>query len=170
MDISFIRPDFYEELTSVRCDYSRKYITCVLFVILSDTTDNICGTFCHFSLFAASIFLAMQMKLREGAWGKDAPSFGGERRHQGASLTFQFPNTEQASFPNCQLLLKSNFSYSKHYRHWKCINIIQTLCPSQDRHYSKPGNNSSGSRQHLSAHHEARHPMLLAGLLALSPE
>ena len=41
--------------------------------------------------------------------GKDAPALG-------ASLSSQFPNTEVASFSNRQLLLRSNFSYSKHYR------------------------------------------------------
>ena len=41
------------------------------------------------------------------------------------------PNKEEASFSNGQLLLGSNFSYSKQYRHWKCLNIIQILYPSR---------------------------------------
>ena len=42
------------------------------------------------------------------------------------SSVFQY---RKGVFPNSQLVLRSNFSYSKHYPHWKCINIIQTLCP-----------------------------------------
>ena len=79
----------------------------------------------------------------------------------GASLTFQFTNTDEVSFPKSQLLLRINFSCSKHYRHWKCINIIQTLCRSPDRHFSKSGYHGSKSGQHLSVTHEARHPMLI---------
>ena len=88
ISVSFIRPDFYNELTSMRRDYSRKYLTCAFFVILSDTTVDICDTFCHFPPYAASIFWAMQMKLREGAWGKYAPAFGVERRHLGGIFDF----------------------------------------------------------------------------------
>ena len=65
--VSFIRPDFYDEVTSMRCDYSIKYLTCVFLVILSDTTFNMGDIFCYFPLYAASIFWAMRMKLREGA-------------------------------------------------------------------------------------------------------
>ena len=64
------------------------------FVTISDTSVNIGDAFCYFSLYAVSGFLTMRMKLREGAWGKDAPSFRGERRLLGASLTLEFSNTE----------------------------------------------------------------------------
>ena len=83
---------------------------------------NMGDAFCNFPLHDASVFfffLAMRMKLHEDAWaGGGAPSFDLERRPLGASLPLQLSDTEGASFPNSQLLLRSNFSYSKHYRHW----------------------------------------------------
>ena len=69
-------------------------------------------------------FFAMRMKFRDGAWEKDARRSMGERRSLGASLPLQLSNFEGASFPNSQLLLRSDFSYSKHQRHWKCINAM----------------------------------------------
>ena len=65
-----------------------------LFFMFFDTTANIDDAFCYFLLYAASVFLTKRMKLREGAWGKDAPSFHGEGRPLGASLTLEFHNIE----------------------------------------------------------------------------
>ena len=57
-------------------------------VILSHTAANMGNTFCNFPLYAASVFFfVMRMKLREVAVGKDAPSFDGERRPLGASVS-----------------------------------------------------------------------------------
>ena len=50
------------------------------FVLFSDTTVIIGGALCYFALDARVVFLAMRMEFREGAWGKDAPSFDWERR------------------------------------------------------------------------------------------
>ena len=63
----FIRQDFYDELASVECEYSIKYLTCAFFAILSDTEPNMGDSFGYFPLFAARSFLAMRMKLRECA-------------------------------------------------------------------------------------------------------
>ena len=89
-----------------------KVISCVFF-ILSDTITRMGEIFCYFPLFASSGFLAVRMKLPEGAWGKDALAFDGEGRFLGASLTLEFTSIEGTSFPNGYLLLKSNFSYSE---------------------------------------------------------
>ena len=94
-----------------------KILHVVIFVILSDIPANIGDAFCYFPLYADSGFLTMQMKLQEGAFGKDAPSFHGER-HPSGGITLDFPNTEGVSFPKCQLLLRSYFSYSKLYMQW----------------------------------------------------
>ena len=59
-----------------------------------DTTVNMGDAFCNFPLYNASVFLAMRMKFCEGAWGKDASWFDGERRPLGASLPLQFSDTE----------------------------------------------------------------------------
>ena len=89
---SFISPELKNEFGSIKCDYLIKYLMGLCFVTLSDTNANIGDASCYFSLYAASGFLTMRMKLREGAWGKDAPSFRGERRPLGASLTIEFSN------------------------------------------------------------------------------
>ena len=39
--------------------------------------------FCYFPMNVASGFWAMQMELRKGVWGKDVPSFDGERHPWG---------------------------------------------------------------------------------------
>ena len=59
-------------------DYLIKYFICAFFVALSVTTADTGDAFYYFTLYAASGFLTMRMKLREGAWGKDALSFDGE--------------------------------------------------------------------------------------------
>ena len=83
--------------------------------MLYDTSPNM-GEFFFgiFPLYDASSFLAYANELNEGTLRMNAPSFEGERRPLGASLTLHFFNTEGASSPNSQLLLRSNFSYSKH--------------------------------------------------------
>ena len=98
---SYISPEFYDESSSMKRNYLLKCIMGLCFVTLSDTTVNTGDVFRCFSLYAASGFLTKPMKLREGVWGKDAPSFRGERRPLGASLTLEFSNTEGVSFPKC---------------------------------------------------------------------
>ena len=132
------------------------------FCYLSDTTVNMGDTFCLFPLYAASISLfcyateTSRMRSRERCpiiwWGKTP---------LGGILHFSVPNAVGASFPNGQLLIRSKFSYSKHYRHWKCRNIIQPLCSSPDKHFSKSGDHGSKSRRLLTETHEARHSMLI---------
>ena len=80
--VSFIRPDFYDELTSIRCDYLIKHLTCVFLVILSDKTVDMGDTFCYFPLYAASIsfFFGHANETSRRRLGKDVLSFAGERR------------------------------------------------------------------------------------------
>ena len=70
-----------------------------IFATLPDTTANMGDAFCNFPLNDASGFLATRMKLREGAWGKDAPSFDGERCPLGVSLPLRFSMQRGSLFP-----------------------------------------------------------------------
>ena len=132
----------------------------MVLVILSDTTVNIgdvpiwllSPVCCEWFSFT------MQIKLRKGAWGKDTPSFHGERRPLGASLT---------PFPK-QLLLLSYFSCFTHFWHWEYINIIQALWPSPERHCTKSDGLGWKALQNLLAPHETRNPTLIPIWTAIS--
>ena len=100
------------------------------------------------------------MKLREVISGKRRRRLMRKDAHCG-TLGSSVSQCRGASFPNGQLLLRSSFSYYKHYRRWKCININQMLCPGPERHCSKFVGPCSKAGQHMSASHEARHPMLI---------
>ena len=96
--------------------------------------------FCYFPLYAVSrFFFVMRMKLGEAAWGKDAPLFDRKARPFGGIFDSFVPQYRGVSFSNGWWLVSNNLSYFKYYRHWKNINIIQTLCPSQDRQCPKSG-------------------------------
>ena len=75
-------------------------------VILSDKTVNMGDTFCYVLLYAASIVLALRMKLCEGAWGKDAPSFCGERRPEGGIFDFSVSEYRGGVFPQWSFAAK----------------------------------------------------------------
>ena len=124
--------------------------------------------FYYFLPYSASVFFCYVNVTSERRLGKDVPSFHGEGRPLGASLTLDFPNTEVRLSPTASYCWGSNFSYSKRYRHWKCINVIQTMCPSPDRHCSKFCGPCNKSGQHLTK--PGILCLFLPGPLALCPK
>ena len=79
--------------------------------MLRETNVDVGDAFCNFPLYDASGALAKRMELCKGAWGNDAPSFDGERRLLGSSLTLQFSNTSGASFGKVRCCYGVTFPY-----------------------------------------------------------
>ena len=152
------------------CDYLITYLICILCYFMQYNYQYVCCSPLYLRAFFSWICnwncgKVFGGKMLRCLMWKDAPW----EYHWLACVS----QCRGMPFPNSQLLVRSDFSFSKHNKYYKRINIIQTLCQSADRHCSKSGGPSSKSGHHLLAPHESRHPMLclfLAGPLLLSPE
>ena len=89
---------FYDELIVIGYNYFIKYLMRESCIILSDnTTTNMDNAFCYFPSMLRVFFFRYVNEAWERRLGKDAPSFEGEIRPLGTSLTNGFSNTEGAS-------------------------------------------------------------------------
>ena len=89
--VSFISEDLCDELTSMGHDHLMRWILYffLLFYLIKLPVWKM-----HFVTFPCILrvfFFAMRMKLWEGAWGKDVPSFDGKRRPLGHNWLLSFP-------------------------------------------------------------------------------
>ena len=92
---------FYDALTPVGCDYLMKYLGVYFWVIFSDTTVSVGGAFVIFPrmLRVFFFFFAMQMKLREGAWGKMPSCLARKTPLRGIFDSWSFPIYTGHIFP-----------------------------------------------------------------------